>query len=61
MISIIDITDMADEPPRRKVGDICTVQHSRYILEQGRIENVYENGSVLLEGSDHPAWPVGAI
>ena len=60
MISNDDIVAMCpEEDPPYKVGDICTVEHSPYLLEQGRIEHIYSSGMVLLQNSGFPAWPVG--
>lgn len=59
MISNDDIVAMCPEEPPYKVGDICTVEHGPYHLEQGIIEYVYTTGMVLLQNSGFPAWPVG--
>lgn len=42
------------ERPRVNVGDIVTVFHTNHIFEQGPVEHIFSDGTVLLKGSD---WP----
>ena len=61
MISGDDIEAFREEEePKVKVGDMATVAWSPYVMQQGIVVAILDNGQVLLDGADAPGFLIGS-
>ena len=61
MISGDDIEAFRDtEAPQVRIGDMATVAWSPYVMQQGIVVAILDDGQVLLDGADGPGVLIGS-